>query len=119
MSSKAVTLSLYRSILKYHARHLPTQMRSLGDAYVQSEFKAHKTVTNTEQLDQFFTAWNKYLLDMQSKIMVNHSTNNVSDVIEGKKIKFGSEITSDVELSDEQKFQLDKLREEAIKTANE
>jgi len=118
MSNKAATLSLYRSILKYHARHLPNQMRSLGDAYVKSEFKAHKSVTNPKQLDQFFTAWNKYLLDIQSKIMVNHSTNNISDVVEGKKIKFGSDISSDVELSDEQILQLDKLREEAIKSAN-
>jgi len=117
MSNKAAALSLYRSIIKYHARHLPTQMRSLGDAYVRSEFKAHKAVTNTEQLDQFFTAWNNYIIDMQSRTMINHSTNNVADIVEGRGVKFGSDISPNIELTDEQKLQLEKLRAEASNAA--
>merc|ERR1711862_410163 len=87
----------------------------------KSEFHAHKTVTNREQLDQFFTEWNRYLMEMQSRVMVNthqSSTTNVNDLIEDSGIKFGSDLSPDLELSDEQKLQLDKLREEAKKAAD-
>ena len=57
MSTKASTLSLYRSILRTHSKSLPHEMRSLGDAYVKSEFRLHKNVTNDETRgnDETFT----------------------------------------------------------------
>ena len=65
-ASRMVALKLYRSILRAHANHLPTPMRALGDAYVKSEFRLHKATTNTDQLSQFYTEWQKYLEHLQS-----------------------------------------------------
>ncbi|KAL7482649.1 hypothetical protein ACHAW6_008315, partial [Cyclotella cf. meneghiniana] len=54
-------LNLYRSILHAHSKYLPTEMRQLGDAYVKSEFRLHKSVMKAEQLQNFWEEWEKYL----------------------------------------------------------
>ena len=62
-SSRTAALSLYRSILRAHQKHLATQrpeMKELGDAYVKSEFRLHKTAT-PEQAASFMREWNTYL----------------------------------------------------------
>lgn len=38
-------IPLYRRVLRSH-RRLPNEMRVLGDEYVKSEFRAHRTVEN-------------------------------------------------------------------------
>jgi hypothetical protein len=42
-------------------------MRSLGDDYVKSEFKRHKTADNPVHIMGFLVEWNRYLdqLDVQ------------------------------------------------------
>lgn len=39
-------IPLYRRILRTHRKHLPREMRLLGDEYVKSEFRSHKNVEN-------------------------------------------------------------------------
>ena len=39
-------LQLYRRILRVHRRKLDPEMRILGDLYVKSEFRAHRSVEN-------------------------------------------------------------------------
>lgn len=39
-------LPLYRRILRVHRRKLDSEMRVLGDLYVKSEFRAHRSVEN-------------------------------------------------------------------------
>ena len=39
-------IPLYRRLLRGHRRHLPGEMRLLGDQYVKAEFRAHRTVDN-------------------------------------------------------------------------
>lgn len=39
-------IPLYRRILRTHRKHLPQQMRLLGDEYVKSEFRAHRNIDN-------------------------------------------------------------------------
>lgn len=39
-------IPLYRRILRAHRHKLDPQMRLLGDEYVKSEFRAHKSVDN-------------------------------------------------------------------------
>ena len=124
--SKDVALQLYRNILKAHKRYLPYEMRRLGDSYVKSEFKLFKAVTNEGQLNQFYTGWNEYLdqllqtgrtkeslaagsLDHNSSSSSTNHNNNISAAT------FGRHLPSDVELSDEQKVQLQKLQEETSK----
>ena len=119
MSSKA--LSLYRSILRAHAKHLPTQMRNLGDAYVKSEFQLHKGVTKPEQLNQFFVAWEEYLDQILATARAQETISaGALDVRETETEKspfgaFGKDLPQDVSLNDEQVEQLEKLREETSK----
>lgn len=39
-------IPLYRRLFRAHRRHLPTEMRVLGDEYIKKEFHAHKTTDN-------------------------------------------------------------------------
>ncbi|RDX43823.1 ACN9-domain-containing protein [Lentinus brumalis] len=53
-------LPLYRRILRAH-RHLPYEMRSLGDDYVRAEFRRHKETTNKVHIIGFLSQWKLYL----------------------------------------------------------
>ena len=39
-------IPLYRRLLRTHRKHLPRDMRLLGDEYVKSEFRAHRNIEN-------------------------------------------------------------------------
>lgn len=41
---------LYRRLLRAHRRHLPPDMRVLGDEYIKAEFRAHRNVENPVHL---------------------------------------------------------------------
>lgn len=92
------------------------EMRLLGDTYVKSEFKLHKPVTNEAQLGAFFVAWEQYLDQMKATARRRGAVE--TGVLESKDDAeapgFGQQLPLDLELSDEQKAQLEKLREEAI-----
>lgn len=122
MATRARAISLYRSILRAHKKHLPKQMRDLGDAYVKSEFRLHKTA-KLEHVTPFLTEWEKYL---EQLLMTARAQEAVSaGTMESKPknaaddvppiFSFGSDLPHDVELTDEQVQQLQKLREETLK----
>jgi len=119
MSSRALTL--YRSILRAHAKHLPPQMKDLGDAYVKSEFRLHKSVTKQEQLDQFFVAWEEYLDQLLTTARAKEALSTGTLDIREKETQpsspfvFGRDLPGGVELNEEQVQQLEKLREETSK----
>ncbi|KAK8182985.1 hypothetical protein BKA81DRAFT_373537 [Phyllosticta paracitricarpa] len=48
-------IPLYRRILRAHRNKLDTQMRLLGDEYVKSEFRAHKSVENPMHIVRYGT----------------------------------------------------------------
>lgn len=110
---KAAALALYRGILRAH-RKMPMEMRILGDKYVRSEFKLHKPVTNPAQLESFFVAWEEYLDQMlrtaRRRDSVSSGTLDQKDEVETA--GFGRHLPLDIELSDEQKSQLEKLKDE-------
>ena len=114
---RAAALSLYRSLLKAHARHLPAQMRNVGDAYVKSEFRLHKTA-KPEQLGHFFFEWEKYLKSIQVAARANESLSSDTITKQDHKFEFGKELPLDLDLSEEQKGQLEKLKSEAQKIRN-
>lgn len=58
-------LILFRSILREH-RRLPPQMRRLGDDYVRSEFRLHRTA-KPQHLEGFFSEWGKYLISLRTR----------------------------------------------------
>ncbi|CAP69477.1 uncharacterized protein PODANS_1_11390 [Podospora anserina S mat+] len=51
---------LYRRLLRAHRKHLPAEMRLLGDEYVKAEFRAHRSVENPVHLIGFLTEWQLY-----------------------------------------------------------
>ncbi|KAI1817732.1 ACN9-domain-containing protein [Poronia punctata] len=53
-------IPLYRRLLRAHRKHLPLEMRVLGDGYVRSEFRAHRNVDNPAHLIGFLTEWQLY-----------------------------------------------------------
>ncbi|KAK4612332.1 Succinate dehydrogenase assembly factor 3, mitochondrial [Fulvia fulva] len=53
-------IPLYRRILRSHRKHLPKEMRLLGDEYVKSEFRAHRSTDNPVHIVGFLTEWQLY-----------------------------------------------------------
>lgn len=43
-------IPLYRRLFRAHRKHLPQQMRVLGDEYIRHEFRAHRNVDNPAHL---------------------------------------------------------------------
>eukprot|EP01082_Thalassiosira_pseudonana_P003335 g2830.t1 g2830 contig12:881981-882620(-) len=127
MAGRAHALSLYKSILRAHAKYMPLEMRQLGDAYVKAEFRLHKSVTKTDQLEQFFTEWDKYLRHVEHTGRQKQSRDlglvdsppSSSDLSnhgqQPQQTKFGRDMTNDVEFNEEQMSQLEQLREEAAR----
>lgn len=91
-------LKLYKNILKIHKRKLPHEVRKFGDDYVRNEWKLHKNVTPSNAVT-FITQWKDYFKVLKSQ----------PEVI-GRDLK-PSQVES---LGDEQKQQLNTLKEEAL-----
>jgi hypothetical protein len=53
-------IPLYRRLLRAHRKHLPAEMRVLGDQYVKSEFRAHQKIDNPVHIVGFLTEWQTY-----------------------------------------------------------
>ncbi|EXV01168.1 hypothetical protein X797_005741 [Metarhizium robertsii] len=43
-------IPLYRRLLRAHRKHLPAEMRVLGDEYIKAEFRLHRKVDNPAHL---------------------------------------------------------------------
>ena len=131
---------LYRSILRAHKQYLPNEMKELGNTYVKSEFQLHKTITKPEQIQQFLTEWQRYLDQLvltaraqsiasttidgstsststtTSTSIIGQQQQQQSTIITNDSIfQFGRDLPPDVQLSEEQIQQLQKLRDEAYK----
>ncbi|CAJ2501026.1 Uu.00g038790.m01.CDS01 [Anthostomella pinea] len=53
-------IPLYRRLFRAHRKHLPSEMRVLGDEYIKAEFRAHKDIDNPAHLIGFLTEWQLY-----------------------------------------------------------
>jgi len=61
MASQGSLAQLYRALLTLHRSKFPDPLRSVGDAYVRSEFRAHLSAKTTPaQWDQFTAEWLRY-----------------------------------------------------------
>lgn len=58
-------IPLYRRILRAHRKHLPNQMRVLGDEYIKSEFRAHRKVENPVHIIGFLSEWQMYVQQIE------------------------------------------------------
>jgi hypothetical protein len=94
-------------------------MKGLGDSYVKNEFRLFKRVTDTNQLDQFYTSWEQYLQQILDTAHAKEFVSSGSIEAAEEITSFGQHLPPDIELSDDQRVQLDKLREEAAKVGLE
>ncbi|KAI1142819.1 ACN9-domain-containing protein [Hypoxylon sp. FL0543] len=53
-------IPLYRRLFRAHRKHLPHDMRLLGDEYIKAEFRVHRNVDNPAHLIGFLTEWQLY-----------------------------------------------------------
>ncbi|KAK3700217.1 hypothetical protein LTR37_016096 [Vermiconidia calcicola] len=53
-------IPLYRRLLRAHRKHLPQEMRVLGDEYIKSEFRAHRSTENPVHIIGFLSEWQGY-----------------------------------------------------------
>ncbi|QKX58855.1 uncharacterized protein TRUGW13939_05983 [Talaromyces rugulosus] len=58
-------IPLYRRILRAHRKKLPSEMRLLGDEYVKSEFRAHRSSDNPIHIVGFLTEWQLYAQEIE------------------------------------------------------
>ena len=89
------------------------------------QFRLHQKVTKSEQLESFFAEWKNYLIHVErigrEKQMVDAGLVNLSpQQNNGQDSKsngrgFGKDVSAEITFNDEQKSQLSKLREEAMK----
>ncbi|KAG9253520.1 putative ACN9 family domain-containing protein [Emericellopsis atlantica] len=86
-------IPLYRRLFRAHRKHLPREMRVLGDEYIKAEFRAHRKVDNPAHLIGFLTEWQLYAQKVEG------------DAWKGEKIEDGKL----QKLSDEQVHQLYEL----------
>lgn len=86
-------------------------MKALGDSYVKSEFKLFKSVSNEGQLDQFFRGWTQYLEEVLKTARTKESISAGSlEPSDSNTTLFGKHLPPDIDLSDEQKRQLESLK---------
>jgi hypothetical protein len=98
-------LRLYREILKHHQRHLPEQMRQLGNETVRHEWKQHKTA-DAAFVTQFHREWDRYLTMMRVQASTAGSTGKIGRDLDDEQLRL---------LNEEQRTQLMQLREAALK----
>lgn len=105
-------------------------MKGIGDAYVKSEFRLHKS-GNAEQVQQFYSAWEQYLQQILSTARARESaaigaldSSSITNSKAGNErqpkpevFQFGANLPHDIELSNEQNAQLTKLKAEVEKAS--
>ena len=88
---------------------------------MKSEFRLHKTATNEAHIQQFLDEWTNYLNSISSTIQTRDaiSRGSLDNRVRGNPAidmpEFGIDMSPEAELSEEQKIQMQKLREEAMK----
>merc|ERR1719427_551463 len=93
-------LSLYKTILRLH-EYLPADLKSVGDKYVKSEFRLHKTA-DEQFVKSFLSQWDEYRQNLQQQ--VSQAPN--------KSVAVGSNLTRDNldKFSEDQLLQLYELK---------
>jgi hypothetical protein len=93
-------------------------MRDLGDKYVRNEFILHKNTQQPQQLALFFTEWDKYL-DEITMTARSREALDVSGISNNEQkpnvVQWGRDLPHDVQLTDDQKQRLEKLRNQTVK----
>ncbi len=106
-------VNLFRHILKLH-RLLPSEMRTLGDNYVKTEFRLHRKAQDPQVLEVFYSEWAQYSEKLLNQVTHDFKTNSVEKSL-GAKL----ELKKLAEFNDDQLFNLMELRKFALNEADE
>ncbi len=106
-------VNLYRHILKLH-RLLPSEMRTIGDNYVKTEFKLNKKVTEPKILEIFYKEWAQYSETLLHQVNEDFKTNSIEKPL-GAKL----ELKRLSEFNDDQLYNLMELRKFALNESEE
>jgi hypothetical protein len=100
-------LLLYRRIMRTHRAVLPGPLRAMGNTYARDEFRRHRDAKTTPgQWAAFYQEWQRYLSMLQGTADLPRASGDIpDDVLTG--------------LNEEQKQQLERLREEAARAREE
>lgn len=60
-------IPLYRRLFRAHRRHLPKEMRLLGDEYIKAEFRSHRAVENPVHIIGFLSEWQMYAQQVEGE----------------------------------------------------
>lgn len=60
-------IPLYRRLLRAHRKHLAPEMRVMGDQYIRSEFRAHRSTENPVHIIGFLTEWQMYAQQIEGE----------------------------------------------------
>ncbi|ESZ99521.1 hypothetical protein SBOR_0086 [Sclerotinia borealis F-4128] len=60
-------IPLYRRLFRAHRKHLPREMRLLGDEYIKNEFRQHREVENPVHIIGFLTEWQMYAQKLEGE----------------------------------------------------
>ncbi|KAB8299258.1 hypothetical protein DID88_007709 [Monilinia fructigena] len=60
-------IPLYRRLFRAHRKHLPREMRLLGDEYIKNEFRQHRNVENPVHIIGFLTEWQMYAQKLEGE----------------------------------------------------
>jgi hypothetical protein len=101
-------VNLYRHILKLH-RLLPSEMKTLGDNYVKTEFNLHKKIKDPKFLETFHFEWAQYAEKLLEQVSHDFKMNSVEKSL-GAKI----ELKRLSEFNDDQLYNLMELRKFAL-----
>ena len=100
---RRMVLQLYRNIVRTHRNVLPPPLRAMGDTYARDEFRRHwKPQTTKNQWQAFVQEWQRYLSMLQGHADLPEQSGDIPDTVLDS-------------LNEEQKAQLARLKEEAVK----
>lgn len=93
---------LYKIIFQLH-KSMPDELQAMGNAYVRSEFKLHKTA-NPDNTKTFLAEWGNYTKVLMKQVNPKHN------------LKFGEQLDNKLDdFNDGQVSQLYELFQEATK----
>ncbi|KAK8869663.1 acetate non-utilizing protein 9, mitochondrial [Kwoniella newhampshirensis] len=78
-------IPLYRRLLRAH-RHLPPEMRFMGDSYIKSEFRLTRSTDNPLHIIGFLSQWKLYLDDLESEVTNKNAGTIGTGQWKGKKL---------------------------------
>ena len=113
---RLTTMRLYRRCLRLHRQKLPAVQRSVGDEYCKKEFRAQRELPEDSQFHQsFFTSWEDYCAELDECKPMEGSKGWSKDLIREQALLGRDLKQSELDMmSEEQKVQLNKLKESTI-----